>query len=86
MRDAASLCFGVALLVGLVALAVFYPPLMRLWWYWCPYVFPAVLIPMNIHGICKELNLRKRIKSGEIEVVEVGGFILIHQTCKNEYH
>lgn len=82
--DMVSLCFGVVFLAGLVALAVAYSELICLWWYWCLYVIPSVLIPLNIYEIRRELNLRERVKNGEIEIVECGHLIIIRQKQDNK--
>ena len=78
VRSGVSLGIGLLLAALLAAVAVVQPGVMGLWVYWLVYLCPAGLIWLNVREIRRELDLRRRVREGEIEIIEAdSGYICV---------
>jgi len=72
-RDWYFIMLGLAWLAGMIVLHI---NTMVSWKFWIMYSLPVFLIWYGISEMCYELKLRRQVKRGEIEIVNLGSFYM----------
>lgn len=73
LDDVLAIVFAVLFGLMFVVMATIYvPTLAGEWWYWCLFLVPVAVVVVKVRAIRKELNVRRQIANGQIEVTQVG--------------